>query len=456
MKNQNQREEVKFAFSLEADGSVSPKLVVRNTNVVAEIPARVYRLEVSEESGVRLVPENDFKMPAKIYGKVNNHAQRILRSYELNSKNLGVLLIGDAGSGKTLTLKQVAMLAVELQYPVILIDEAVHGNILAQFLATITQPCVVCIDEFDKKYGGRDKDGDAVPGMKQDAILELLDGANSAHKKIFILTANNDDAISVYLKDRPSRIRYTLPYKRIEQDTVIDYVGSELKNCTEEDIRAFLLLTMADSDGFRGLNFDSMAELVNEMNQFQCPLDEALEFMIRQGKVCRSSFEVTVFHNGQKIHTAGAHGRHNGVYLHTGDYEIKFIVTVPSADRPGCADRVAVTLTKDHYVGSGENYLMSEFKYGDFTFMLQLVNYAKASHAASISDKEYKERPEVKAHAEAKAKERKERPDGGGNNDMHPLRIMFHGNNDADFPETMEMQALLSSKHFGGRTGTNG
>jgi hypothetical protein len=453
--DQNKRPEIKFAFDVTDTGTVHP-VQIRKSTVVAEIPARIYRLEACNEHGMHLVPENDFTLPKRIYGKVHTHAQRIMRAYELGEKNHGTLLIGDPGSGKTLTLKQLAMLGVDMGYPVILVNQAFPGPMLAGFLATIKQQCIVAFDEFDKKYGAKDKDGDAIPSELQDAILEILDGALPGDKKLYVLTANEDAKISKYLKDRPSRIRYTIPFKRIDIDTVIDYVSTNLKDCSEEHIRAFLMLVIADSDGFKGMNFDSMVELVNEMNNFKCSLDEALELMIRNGKHVNSSYEITVFKGDKKTQVVGGYGKHNGVYVSSGDYVIDFTVTVPAQAEGETSMRVKVELTKEHFVGFGEEHTMFEYKYGDYTFMVRLVDYGSASTALHRAHAEYAELPDVKAAKEQKEVEKKKQmAEGqvlGGRGMPYPSPsdvYAFHTRGGDDhLPPVVSMQALFSSKHF--------
>jgi SpoVK/Ycf46/Vps4 family AAA+-type ATPase len=408
MQNNNQRELVKFGFDYADDGKVRPVRQVRS-NVMPELVPRIYRLEANLEDGAFLLPENDFNMPSRVYGKSHIVAQRFMRAYELGKKNLGALLVGKKGCGKTLTLKHVAMLAVEAGMPAIIVNKAFPGQLLTAFLSTITQQCVVCFDEFDKKYGAKDSDGDPIPSEMQDSILELLDGATVGEKKMFILTANDDRKISEYLKDRPSRIRYTIFFKNIDEDTVIDYVRSNLKNCTEEHIRAFLMLAMADSNGFDGMNFDSMVELVNEMNYFSCDLDEALELMLRNGKKCYSSFEISVFHGTEKTDVTGAYGTHNGVYMATGEYKIEFQIIVPPAAEGQPATLAEVSLNREQFVGFGEDRSMYEFKYGEYTFMARLIDNDTARIRRQFAERQYKERPDVVAFREQQEKEKKEK-----------------------------------------------
>lgn len=407
MNNPSQQEEIKFAFHVEADGSIDPRQIVKGS-AIHELPPKVYTLTSTLGRGLYLKPENDYKLPPKIYGKVHNYADRFLRAYELGNKNLGVLLLGDAGSGKTLTLKQVVTKGAELHMPTILINQAIPGEALVHFLAQITQQCIVCFDEFEKTYkagGGENGSDDA-----QLNIIQLLDGTTPSTKKLIIFTANSDDNISQYLKnDRPSRIRYTVRYSRIEQDVVIDYVSHNLKNCTEEHLRAFLLVALADRGSSNGMNFDSMVELVSEMNNFNCSLDEARKLMMRRGAGVHPSFDVTIFENGVKKEVVAATPRLTGAYFGTDDHTVIVQITAPSQVEPGEWERVHVELTKEHFVGFGEARTQYEFAKDGLTFMFDQVPMEKASQTASQADAAYNARPEVKAKKEQAALEQMER-----------------------------------------------
>jgi len=473
---QNDRNPIKYAFDVADDGAVCPMRVVRS-NVIPELAPRIYRLDASPEKGLFLMPENDFNMPLRVYGNADILPQRFLRAYDLGNKNLGALLIGDPGSGKTLTLKQVATLAVEMGIPVILIDQPFPGQILTKFMSTITQQCIVCVDEFDKKYGKTDSEGESKPSEIQDTILELLDGATVGEKKMFILTANDDGKISSFLKDRPSRIRYTINYARIDQATVVDYVSTNLRNCSEEHIRAFLLLAMSTHGVYNGMNFDSMVELVSEMNYFNCDLDEATNLMLRKGNTAYGSYEVTVFHKGEKVEVTGASALHTGLYVTRGDYEIEFRITTPapSADKP--AARASVVLKREHFAHFGEDHGMFEFVYGDYTFMLTLVDYEKSVNLSNRSDKEYRSRPDVCAYEDRVREEKAAARDAeiakGADKSMEmmddlPLSRMYprlgmnflssHGLHDKTIElPTVDMAALKTFMTGGdaGKTGTD-
>ena len=76
--------------------------------------------------------------------------EKVLRSYAETDGNLGVILSGAKGIGKSLFAKLITARAVTDGLPVIMVNQYEPG--LPQFLASIEQRCLVLFDEFDKNF----------------------------------------------------------------------------------------------------------------------------------------------------------------------------------------------------------------------------------------------------------------------------------------------------------------
>jgi len=182
-----------------------------------KLPVGNYMLKRDPRSGeFYLVQKEAFVMPTKVYGD-HSIVDRWLKSWKHNSsKNLGILLAGLKGTGKTITSQKFCM---ESNMPVILVGEPFEGT---EFVDFLTDPklgeCIIFIDEFEKVYN-RDNQYD---------MLSLMDG-NFSTKLVFLLTVN-EERISDYLINRLNRIKYRKSYGDLEFDIIEEVIDDMLIN----------------------------------------------------------------------------------------------------------------------------------------------------------------------------------------------------------------------------------
>jgi hypothetical protein len=182
-------------------------------NVKALKPA-VYKLEQNPSSGELYLSQiqDKYEFPYKIYNVETDFIDRVKKSYDNTNGNLGILLNGVKGTGKTVTSKQICNI---LNLPVIIIHYRFEG--IPDFINNIQQNVIVFIDEFEKIYDGRDH-----------SVLTIMDGAlDNGFRKVFLLTTN-----SLYINEnmiqRPGRIRYLKTYKDLTKETIIEIVDDKL------------------------------------------------------------------------------------------------------------------------------------------------------------------------------------------------------------------------------------
>jgi hypothetical protein len=215
-----------------------------------KLPVGVYMLKFDElRNRFYLSRKDPFELPKKIYGD-HGIVDRWITSFEENSdKNMGILLSGLKGSGKTITAQK---FCIKSGRPVILITQPHRGEGFVDF---ITQPAfkgsIVFVDEFEKIY---DQDS-------QQDLLSLMDG-NFKTSLIFLLTVN-EFRISEYLINRLNRIKYRKHYSSLEDDVVREVIDDLLVNKDHANsiIEFFDIVGMC--------TFDLLVNLIKEMNLFQ-------------------------------------------------------------------------------------------------------------------------------------------------------------------------------------------
>ena len=172
----------------------------------------------------RVSDESDkFKFDFKVYDvgheDFKEKVKTIWRSKEYN-KNLGIILNGTKGAGKTIFAK---ILCNELELPVILVDSDFEGRIL-QFITNLNFECVIFLDEAEKTFQ-----------ENPEILLKLIDGAYNKTRKLYLLTTNTLK-VDENLIDRPGRIRYIQEFGNLSQKAINECIEDNLKNLEHRDI----------------------------------------------------------------------------------------------------------------------------------------------------------------------------------------------------------------------------
>lgn len=185
-------------------------------DIVSPLPVAIYKLEQAPIIGTLYLTKTDdvFSLPIKIYGVETAFIDRVIKTYNGTEGNLGVLMNGIKGTGKTLTAKQISN---ELKLPVVVIKDRFDNT--PDFLNSIQDNIIVFFDEYEKTYDDYDH-----------SILTVMDGVlTTSWRKLFLLTTN-EAYVNDNMLQRPGRIRYFKTFGDLSLEVIMEVVDDQLIN----------------------------------------------------------------------------------------------------------------------------------------------------------------------------------------------------------------------------------
>lgn len=243
----------------------------KDMTMLDNLPLGTYQLVQDPRSGeMYLELIDDIALPKQIYGNVTNHAERIMKTFLDKGTNMGVLLSGLKGTGKTFTAKIITKLALAEAMPTILITRPFNAYSMADFFRRLNTRCVVLIDEFEKLYSMANEED---KGASQNGLLSLMDGVQGAAEQLYVLICNESSRVNQYMLNRPSRLYYHFKYDALDVDTIRAYC-EELLNDKSQIPFVINLRSIV-----RDFSFDVMQCIVEEMNRYSCSAEDALAYL---------------------------------------------------------------------------------------------------------------------------------------------------------------------------------
>lgn len=269
-----------------------------------QLPANTYKVCFNPMSGFSLKLHSDLNVCERIYGNTPNKVDKVLNTFKKFNRNMGIILSGEKGSGKSVFARLLAEKGKELNLPLIIVDEPFKG--VEDFLESITQECIVLFDEFEKNFDyGECENNDKTT---QDKLLSLFDGVDNG-KKLYVITCNMIDEISCYLLNRPGRFHYHFTFGVPTAEEIKEYLENNLTGNAVEYIPDILRMS-----AFADFTYDVLRAIVFELNNGYA-LPETLEDLnIERARFIKIQVALT-FANGVKATGVGElNFRHSSYY----------------------------------------------------------------------------------------------------------------------------------------------
>lgn len=257
--------------------------------VTDNLPVGTYEVQFSMRQGYWLTKRDNFAIGnKKVYGNQPERIKKIFHNFNKRDSNLGVMLSGTKGMGKTLFSKMVAQEAIKEGIPVINVGNNYPG--ITDFLDSIKQEALVLIDEFEKRFPADSDDSD---GPTQNDFLTLLDGTASA-KHLYVATVNKLQRINEYLINRPGRFYYHFRFNYPSYEEVTALLNDAISDESKDKIPEVQRLTSSVS-----LNYDALLAIANEINEGYGVKDTISDLNIQADGNYESYKAMVTFKNGE-------------------------------------------------------------------------------------------------------------------------------------------------------------
>lgn len=241
------------------------------------LPKGIYEVTVNPMTGeIYLVKTQEkFTFNYKVYGIEDNFIKRVHTTWMNTKGNLGILLNGIKGTGKTVTAE---LICGVIDLPVLLVNRQL-GTGLGSFLDEIKQDVILFFDEFEKNYTY-----DEESGQKNHSLLSIMDGVSSKeYRRMFLLTTNKVE-VEPNLLERPSRVRYVKEFADLSVPIITEIVDDLL---LQKELRAQVIKFIAT---LNIITVDIVKSIITEVNiHKEDPIAFSSFFNVKQK---RSKFDV--------------------------------------------------------------------------------------------------------------------------------------------------------------------
>lgn len=260
------------------------------------LPLMSFEICFNKMAGFYLSSRSDLAInEEKIYGNHEVKVNKVLNSFKHSDRNLGVILSGQKGIGKSLFARILSHQAIEDGYPVLLANTYMPG--IADFISSIEQEVVVIFDEFEKNFASNVKEH--VGPSPQEEMLSLFDGLDNG-KKLFVITCNEVDRLNTYLLNRPGRFHYHFKITYPTEEEIVEYLTDKVDKKYADGIKDIVNFSRTVN-----MTYDYLRAIAFELNQGYGVAETLEDLNISQTSNVRFNITITTV-NGDVYNTYGA------------------------------------------------------------------------------------------------------------------------------------------------------
>ncbi len=245
-----------------------------------QVPTGTYKICFDPARGFFLKDCEAPQVNERIYSNHQEKVNKICSRFAQSTRNLGVILSGDKGLGKSIAAKLICIQMLQNDVPVIIVNEYIPG--IADFLQRITQRVCVLFDEYDKTF---DFNGmsDVDPNVE---MLTLFDGVDAGNK-LFIITCNNIYNLNEFLVNRPGRFHFHINFNYPNDEEIREYMTANVDPQYADQIEEVIKFSHRVN-----LNYDCLRAIATELNTGDTFKDAIADLNILN--IEQSSYELTV------------------------------------------------------------------------------------------------------------------------------------------------------------------
>jgi len=155
-----------------------------------------------------------FNTPLAVYGSYKRYPDRFWKRFNKGNTNLGLMLIGAKGGGKSLLAELIGNRAIDSGNAVVLVSDLSLSADVGKLIEKLSN-VVVILDEFGK----------LITFHQQGRLLGMF-SINNGNKKLFIITENHINRIEPNIVDRPGRMLYRIDFNKLDDDTYAEFLAT--------------------------------------------------------------------------------------------------------------------------------------------------------------------------------------------------------------------------------------